>query len=133
MTNPAKITRGKKIDHHSGHHQIRRMGRDGFEAFFSHADLNLRRANPVSQLFRTRLVCHGDAGRAEASHLARELPDIAPSSESHHLEVLGLNYALRASDEAGDFSDGTLLAMEFGADGSTWAVTIDRGGRLDGE
>jgi ligand-binding sensor domain-containing protein len=57
--------------------------------------------------------------------------EIRPNGEMHrHLEVAGLGYALTASDEVGDFADGTLLGMEFGPDGSVWAISNDRGGRL---
>jgi hypothetical protein len=51
----------------------------------------------------------------------------------HHVEVDGLEYALTGTGLVGDFSDGTLVSMGFGPDGSVWAVSNDMGGRLDDE
>jgi hypothetical protein len=75
--------------HESGDHQVRRLGRSGLEAFLSCANLDVRGADPVSQLRCAGLVGDGDAGRVKATHLLHQLPDVAPGGQGHDLEALG--------------------------------------------
>jgi hypothetical protein len=74
--------------HQPRHHQLRRLGGDGLDPFLAHTNLNVPGADPVSQLHRSGLVGDGYAGRPEAPHLLRQLRDVSPGSEGHHLEAL---------------------------------------------